>query len=207
MYDQALKLTFLCNLLLWTRMYIDGDSLTMIDFIYWLGSSWRGFCFCYPFFFVLPLDVLCAQPVLLCTFIRHRWNIYICLPKNNNNKCDCILLFVRDCTGKVRLQRKVNRQRRQAYEFKIIIKYNESDNTRPMSSQVQIEGCTRTRQGEHKTQEQQEKFWAFVPTKDTGTSSEADNPNKRKQIGHDKCLLLQLKMEFIFFFQWETTLL
>ena len=69
-----------------------------------------------------------------------------------------------------------------------------------MSSQVQIEGCTRTRQGEHKTQEQQEKFWAFVPTKDTGTSSEADNPNKRKQIGHDKCLLLQLKMEFIFFF-------
>ena len=138
--------------------------------------------------------------VLCCAFIRHRWNIYICLPKNNNNKCDCILLFVRDCTGKVRLQRKVNRQRRQAYEFKIIIKYNESDNTRPMSSQVQIEGCTRTRQGEHKTQEQQEKFWAFVPTKDTGTSSEADNPNKRKQIGHDKCLLLQLKMEFIFFF-------
>ena len=33
MLDQALKLVFLCTLLLWVRMYIDGGSLTMFDFI------------------------------------------------------------------------------------------------------------------------------------------------------------------------------
>lgn len=35
MSNQVLKSTFLCNLLLLVRMYIDGGSLSMIDFMDW----------------------------------------------------------------------------------------------------------------------------------------------------------------------------
>ena len=39
MLDQIIKSSFLGNLLLWVRMYVDGVSLTMIDFIDWLRTS------------------------------------------------------------------------------------------------------------------------------------------------------------------------
>ena len=39
MFDHTLKFSFLCNLLLWVRMYTNEGSLTMLGFIEWLGSS------------------------------------------------------------------------------------------------------------------------------------------------------------------------
>ena len=55
MSNQILKSTFLCNLLLWVRMCIDGGFLVMIDFNCRLESLWRDFCFSYPCFFSLWL--------------------------------------------------------------------------------------------------------------------------------------------------------
>ena len=37
--NHAIKFSFLSNILLWDRMYIDGDFLTWLDFIDWLRSS------------------------------------------------------------------------------------------------------------------------------------------------------------------------
>lgn len=60
MFDHLLKFFFLCNLLLWVRVYIDGGSLTMIDFIDWLCLSCRGGFF---FFFLLPFWLLFLLPL------------------------------------------------------------------------------------------------------------------------------------------------
>ena len=39
LYNHSLTFSSLGNLLLWVRVYINESSLTMLDFIDWLGSS------------------------------------------------------------------------------------------------------------------------------------------------------------------------
>ena len=57
---QSPKSIFLCNLLLWVRMYIDEGSQTMIDFIDWLGLHVFCLFMHLAFFFSWHLRVLCT---------------------------------------------------------------------------------------------------------------------------------------------------
>ena len=44
-FDQVLKLSFLYTFVNWGRVYLEDHSLSVIDFIKWLLSSWvKGFC-------------------------------------------------------------------------------------------------------------------------------------------------------------------
>ena len=49
----------------------------MFNFIDWLGSLWRAFCFCCPFFYVLFLGTLCIQPVYFAMLLLGIINIFI----------------------------------------------------------------------------------------------------------------------------------
>ena len=71
------------NLALWVRVYISGNSLSLIDYIDWLGSSWgRVLFFVFPLFccasfthFILPW-YSCAYFALLIhslTYIKKKW--------------------------------------------------------------------------------------------------------------------------------------
>ena len=38
-FVQRLKFMFLCNLLSWTNLFIKHISMSLVDFIYWLGTD------------------------------------------------------------------------------------------------------------------------------------------------------------------------
>lgn len=74
--DHVLKFTFICNLLWWIWMIIDGVSMTMLNLIDWLGS-WRSFCFYCPFFFVLLLSFLCLQSMCFDVLLLNVVNTFV----------------------------------------------------------------------------------------------------------------------------------
>ena len=49
----------------------------MFNFIDWLRSLWRAFCFCCPFFYVLFSGTLCIQPVYFAMLLLGIINIFI----------------------------------------------------------------------------------------------------------------------------------
>lgn len=74
----ALWFSFLCNLLMWIRIYIDGGSLTMLDFIDWLRSTWRGgWLFVSLSFLLCFLGFFCIQPVYFVAPLGCTFNIFI----------------------------------------------------------------------------------------------------------------------------------
>ena len=62
--DQTLKSTFLINSSLWVKMYINIGSMSLNDFVDWLGFLQRGAGFCVLSF---CLHLLALIVYLLCT--------------------------------------------------------------------------------------------------------------------------------------------
>ena len=75
--NQRLKYSFVCNLWLWTKLFIDDDLLSLIKFIDWLGSRWGQvfFFFCNPsFLLVLSFGDQC---MLLVYFRMFSWRFLL----------------------------------------------------------------------------------------------------------------------------------
>lgn len=61
--NQRLKSTFLCNLSLWIKLYVDESPMLLIDFVDWLSSYQRreySFCSC----------LLTTIVYILCTLVQ-----------------------------------------------------------------------------------------------------------------------------------------
>lgn len=62
--DQAPRNYFLCSLWIWARRFLDGASMSILEFLDWLGNLlWERSAFCYPLLPIvisIPLYILCV---------------------------------------------------------------------------------------------------------------------------------------------------
>ena len=67
LFVQRLKILFMCNLLTWTKLFISKSSVSIIDFIDWLGLIWGSSFFVFPvLFWRLLAAVVYMMRTLVC---------------------------------------------------------------------------------------------------------------------------------------------